>query len=270
MTDHIRISAHELIALVGTARCPLIVDVRREAAFKPEPTRIAGAVWHNHMTVDQLPLDREIVVYCVHGHNVSEIAAAKLRQAGADARVLEGGIEAFAAAGGLLAKKGGSLPGGTFIRPSVWVTRERPKIDRIACPWLIRRFIDPMAEFHFVAAQWVKDVAEEMGGTAYDIDGVFWSHRGETCTFDTIISEYGLSYPALDKVAMIVRGADTARLDLAPEAAGLLAISLGLSRIYQNDLKQLEAGMAVYDALYAWARDGQGETHNWPAAKAKP
>jgi rhodanese-related sulfurtransferase len=274
MKDPSRISTEELNCLIGTASCPMIFDVRREAVFKGAPTRIAGSVWHGHMDIEAAAdaIDPELgaIVYCVHGHNVSEIAAAKLRQAGAEARVLEGGIEAFAAAGGVLVKQGGSLPGGTFERPGTWVTRARPKIDRIACPWLIRRFIDPMAEFHFVAAEWVKDVAEEMGGTAYDIDGVFWSHRGETCTFDTIISEYGLSYPALDKVAMIVRGADTARMELAPEAAGLLAISLGLSRIYQNDLEQLEAGMAIYDALYAWARDGQGETHNWPAAKAKP
>jgi rhodanese-related sulfurtransferase len=269
MTDQTRISAHELNALVGTANCPLIVDVRREAAFKPEPTRIAGAVWHDHMSVDQLPLDQEMVVYCVRGHNVSEIAASKLRLAGASVRMLEGGIEAFDAAGGLLVKKSAELPDGSAT-PSVWVTRERPKIDRIACPWLIRRFIDPRAVFHFVAPEWVNDIAKEVGGIAYDIDGVFWSHRGETCTFDTIIAEYGLMSAALDTVAMIVRGADTARLDLAPEAAGLLAISLGLSRMHQNDLEQLEAGMAVYDALYAWARDGQGETHNWPAAKPKP
>ncbi len=265
-----RISANELNALIGTADCPLVVDVRREAAFKSAPTRIAGAVWHDHMSAERLAGGGEVIVYCVHGHNVSEIAAAKLRQAGAKVRMLEGGIEAFAAAGGLLVKKGDALPMGSAGAPSVWVTREPPKIDRIACPWLIRRFIDPFAVFHFVAAEWVKDIAEEVGGTPYDIDGVFWSHRGGVCTFDTMIAEYGLKSAALDTVARIVRGADTARLDLAPEAAGLLAVSLGLSRMYQNDLEQLEAGMAVYDALFAWARDGQGETHNWPAAMPKP
>jgi rhodanese-related sulfurtransferase len=269
-----RISTNELNALIGTAECPMIFDVRREAVFKAAATRIAGSVRHGHMDIEAAadPVDPAMgaIVYCVHGHNVSEIAAARLRAFGVTACVLEGGIEAFEENGGLLVKQGGSLPGGSFDRPGIWVTRERPKIDRIACPWLIRRFIDPLAEFHFVAAEWVKDVAEEMGGTPYDIDGVFWSHRGETCTFDTLIAEYGLKSAALDTVARIVRGADTARLDLAPEAAGLLAISLGLSRIYQNDLEQLEAGMAIYDALYAWARDGQGETHNWPAAKAKP
>jgi rhodanese-related sulfurtransferase len=269
MTGPNRVSVEELKALIGTARCPLLMDVRREAVYAQSSARVAGSVWHDHMAAEQLAINGETIVYCVHGHNVSEIAAARLRQAGAGVRVLEGGIAAFEAAGGLLVKMGADLPGGA-CEPSVWVTRERPKIDRIACPWLIRRFIDPLAIFHFVAAEWVNDTAKEIGGTAYDIDGVFWSHRGETCTFDTIIAEYGLQSAALDTVARIVRGADTARLDLAPEAAGLLAISLGLSRVYQNDLEQLEAGMAVYDALYAWSRDGQGETHNWPAAKPRP
>ena len=269
MQNASRTTADNLNALIGTAQCPLILDVRRKAAFDAASMRIAGSLWHNHLTADAMAADQTIVVYCAHGHNVSEIAAAKLRQAGVSVRMLEGGIEAFEAIGGLLVKKGGELLGGSVV-PSIWVTRERPKIDRIACPWLIRRFIDPFAVFHFVAAEWVNDIAKEVGGIAYDIDGVFWSHRGDTCTFDTLIAEYGISSPALDTVARIVRGADTARLDLAPEAAGLLAISLGLSRMHQNDFEQLEAGMAVYDALYAWARDGQGETHNWPAAKAKP
>src|SRR5918999_887758 len=114
---------------------------------------------------------------------------------------------------------------------SVWVTRERPKIDRIACPWLIRRFIDPFAIFHFVAAEWVKDVAEEIGGIPYDIKDVHYSHRGAECTFDTLISEFGLTDPPLLHLAKIVRGADTASLNLEPQAAGLLAVSLGLSAV---------------------------------------
>lgn len=270
MGNPIRITAEELSRLIGTARCPAVIDVRRKTVFDAAPNRIAGANWHDHMTISAIARDAgEFVVYCVHGHNVSEIAAASLRAAGAKVRMLEGGIEAYAAAGGLLVKKGAELPGGSGA-PSVWVTRERPKIDRIACPWLIRRFVDPFAVFHFVAADWVNDIAAEVGGTAFDIDGVFWSHRGETCTFDTMIAEYGLMSPALDTVARIVRGADTARLDLAPQAAGLLAISFGLSHSFDQDLEQLEAGMLVYDALYAWTRDGQSETHNWPAAKPKP
>jgi hypothetical protein len=144
------------------------------------------------------------------------------------------------------------------------VTRARPKIDRIACPWLIRRFIDPNAAFLFVSASEVLEVAERFTATPFDIDGVFWSHRGEQCTFDTMLDEFGLDIPALRNLATIVRAADTARLDLAPEAAGLLAVSLGFSRMYRNDLEQLGAAMAIYDGFYRWARDATDETHNWP------
>ena len=150
-----------------------------------------------------------------------------------------------------------------------WVTRERPKIDRIACPWLIRRFIDPRAVFLFVAPAEVDGVAERFGAAPYDIEGAFWSHRDDLCTFDVLLAEFGLSSPALDRLALIVRGADTARLDLAPECAGLLAASLGLSRMYSDDLAQLEAGMALYDAFYRWARDAVDEQHNWPVNKGK-
>lgn len=149
-------------------------------------------------------------------------------------------------------------------RPTRWVTRERPKIDRIACPWLIRRFIDPEAVILFVAAGQVEAVAKGLDAAPFDIDGVHWSHRGERCTFDTMIEELGLSSPALDRLATIVRGADTARLDLAPQAAGLLAVSLGLSRLFDDDLAQLAAGLTLYDALYLWCRDAAHETHNWP------
>jgi rhodanese-related sulfurtransferase len=266
-----RISSHELNELVGTSKCPIILDVRRKAVFAAANTRIASAYWHEAGSIeaaaDLINPEQGAIVYCAHGHNVSALAAAQLRAIGVAVRVLEGGIAAFAESGGLLVKKADDLPSGSSGKPTIWVTRERPKIDRIACPWLIRRFVDPFAEFHFVEAAWVKDVADEMAGIAYDIDGVFWSHRGETCTFDTMIFEYGLASPALDVVAQIVRGADTARLDLAPQAAGLLAISLGFSRLFGDDLEQLDAGMLIYDALYAWARDGQGETHNWPSKK---
>ena len=150
---------------------------------------------------------------------------------------------------------------------TLWVTRERPKIDRIACPWLIRRFVDPAALFMFVAPSEVEAVAEQFGGAPFDIEGVFWSHRGEACTFDVMIEELGLASPALLRLATIVRGADTARLDLAPEAPGLLAASLGLSRMYADDLEQLEAGLTLYDAFYRWSRDATSETHNWPTNK---
>ena len=148
-----------------------------------------------------------------------------------------------------------------------WVTREHPKIDRIACPWLIRRFIDPQAVFLFVSPSEVPATAERFGAAPFDIDNVFWSHRGERCTFDTMVEEFALSSPSMDRLARIVRGADTSRHDLAPESAGLLAASLGYSRMYKDDLAQLEASMALYDALYRWCRDAQGESHDWPAPK---
>jgi hypothetical protein len=145
----------------------------------------------------------------------------------------------------------------------------RPKIDRIACPWLIRRFVDPRAVFLFVPPSEVQAVAERFEATPFDIEGeeIFWSHRGELCTFDVMIQEFGLTTEPLQRLALIVRGADTARLDLAPEASGLLAASLGLSRMFTDDLAQLEAGLLLYDAFYRWCRDATGETHNWPSKK---
>jgi len=143
-----------------------------------------------------------------------------------------------------------------------------PKIDRIACPWLIRRFLDPRAQFLFVSPAEAADVAEKFDATPFDIEGVHWSHRGEFCTFDTMIEEFGIATGPLSHLAKIVRGADTDRLDLAPEAAGLLAASLGLSRMHRDDLAQLEAGMALYDAFYRWCRDATNEGHDWPSASS--
>src|SRR6266481_2110437 len=133
-----------------------------------------------------------------------------------------------------------------------WVTRERPKIDRIACPWLITRFIDPSAEFLFVPSDQVMSVAKETNAVPYDIPGVELSHLGELCSFDAFLKKYRLTDPALAKLAVIVRGADTDRLDLAPQAPGLLAISLGLSRLFPDDHELLASGFVIYDALYAW------------------
>lgn len=150
-----------------------------------------------------------------------------------------------------------------------WITRERPKIDRIACPWLIRRFIEANAEFIYVPTEQVFTAAKEIGATPYDIPGAEpFSHDGELCSFDAFIKHYSLADPALDRLAVIVRGADTARPGLAPQAAGLHAISLGLSANVPDDHAMLEQGMVIYDALYTWCRDLQQEVHNWapPAA----
>lgn len=264
------ISPQDLVAVVGTPSCPHIVDVRREAVFLSAPTRIAGAFWRSHLNPDQWRTQfapgRGFVVYCAHGHNVSEIAAAKLRLLGADAALLEGGIDAYQKVGGLLVCKAPGMDPG-LPSPSVWVTRTRPKIDRIACPWLIRRFVDPSAVFHFIAPEWVRDVADELAAIPFDIDGVLYSHRGEMCSLDTMLDMFGLNDPALRHLARIVRGADTARLDLAPESPGLLAILLGLSAIEEDDNEQLEKGLSVFDALYGWCRHATTERHNWPAGR---
>ena len=145
-----------------------------------------------------------------------------------------------------------------------WVTRERPKIDRIACPWLVERFIDRGAEFLYVPAGDVLRVAEETGAIPYDIPGVELSHVGESCSFDAFLARYRLDDPALQQLAVIVRGADTSRLDLAPQSAGLYALSLGLSQNFADDHRMLAAGMVMYDALFAWCRNCQGESHDWP------
>jgi hypothetical protein len=148
-----------------------------------------------------------------------------------------------------------------------WVTRARPKIDRIACPWLIRRFIDADAEFLFVPPDEVARVARETGAIPFDVEGVELSHDGPKCSFDAFIAKYRLTDPELEELATIVRGADTERLELAPQAAGLLAISLGLSHNFQDDHEQLEHGFVLYDALYAWSRYVRAERHSWNPQK---
>jgi hypothetical protein len=152
----------------------------------------------------------------------------------------------------------------------VWVTRARPKVDRVACPWLIRRFVDPAASFLFVAPVDVIGVAERLGAAPFDVDGVEWSDRRGLCTFDAMIEGLGLAaFPALPRLATIVRGADTDRPELAPQVAGLLAASLGLSRMHNDDLAQVEDGMILYDAFYRWCRDAADESHDAGSHAAK-
>ena len=243
----------------------LLLDVRRASVFAQADTVIAGARWYDPALVadwaQHVPPYREVVVYCVHGHEVSRNTAQTLRNAGLKARYLRGGMEAWRAAGGPLQAKPAPLESAYISR---WVTRERPKIDRVACPWLILRFIDCEAEFLYVPASDVLRVAAETGATPYDIPGVEMSHVGEHCSFDAFINKYALADPALLQLALIVRGADTSRLDLAPQSAGLFALSLGLSRLHGNDHEMLRHGLVMYDALYAWCQAGQAETHQWP------
>jgi hypothetical protein len=145
-----------------------------------------------------------------------------------------------------------------------WITRERPKIDRIACPWLVARFIDQESEFLYVPSSDVLSVADETKAIPYDIPGVELTHEGELCSFDAFLKKYQLDDPALSRLALIVRGADTSRLELTPQSAGLYALSLGLSHDFADDHEMLKHGMVMYDALYAWCKHCQGESHNWP------
>jgi rhodanese-related sulfurtransferase len=261
------ISADKLARLIGTPKAPVVIDVRIDDDVALDPRVIPCAVRHSHKTVASWApqyAGKQIVVTCQRGEKLSQGTAAWLRHAGASADNLEGGHAAWAKARLPLVPVA-TLPPRDVQGSTVWVTRSRPKIDRIACPWLIRRFIDPTAVFLFVAPSEVSAVADRFNATPFDIDGVHWSHRGDLCSFDVMVDEFGLSTPALLRLATIVRAADTARLDLAPEAAGLLAASLGLSRMYADDLAQLDAGMHLYDAFFRWCRDATDETHNWPS-----
>lgn len=264
-------SPSALVDALGTGAFPLVIDVRRREAFEADSAMIAGATWRDPFRVEDwekyLPRHRPVVVYCVHGHEISANAAAALRDRGIDSRFLAGGIEAWRALGAPTVRRSAapaipSAPG----QPSVWVTRERPKIDRIACPWLIRRFVDPLAQFDFVPEPEVLAQALARGGTAFDVPGVAFTHRGERCSFDAFVEDFGLEDEALARLATIVRGADTGRLDLAPECAGLLAISLGLGQNWRDDLALLDRGFVVYDALYSACRAqvaGRAEPHRW-------
>ena len=204
-----------------------------------------------------------LVVLCQKGQKLGHGVAAHLRAVGSAAEVLEGGFEAWRASKAALVPDD-RLPPRDSRGRTVWVTRSRPKIDRIACPWLIRRFVDPSAVFLFVAAAEVSAVADRFNATPFDIEEVYWSHRGELCTFDVMVEEFGLATEPMLRLATIVRGADTSRPELAPEVPGLLAASLGLSRMFNDDLEQLASGMTLYDAFYRWCRDATEETHNWP------
>ncbi|MCP1199773.1 sulfurtransferase/chromate resistance protein [Notoacmeibacter sp. MSK16QG-6] len=266
------ISPTQLLRLVGTPDMPVTLDLRIDEDFAADPRTVPTARRISFDRVEEIIpslVGKRVVVYCQKGRKISQGAAAILRASDIPAEVLEGGQFAWRDVGAPMISAT-KLPQPDRLGRMVWVTRHRPKIDRIACPWLIRRFIAPDALFLFVPPADVELVAERFQGTPFDIEGVRFSHRDKFCSFDTMISEFGLSDPALDHVATIVRAADTNRHELAPEAPGLLAVMLGLSRMYRDDLAQLEAGMAVYDALYRWARDATDEGHDWPASSTPP
>lgn len=263
------ISITQLFRLIGTANCPVILDVRTEEDFQDDPRFIPTALKRDFDAIDSIVQEfkaRKIVIYCQKGLKISQGTAALLRHEGLDAVFLEGGHF------GWRDQKHPMVTSKYVIRssqevPSIWVTRHRPKIDRIACPWLIRRFVDPNAKFLFVEPSQVLNVADRFQATAFDVEDVEFSHKGDQCSFDVMLGKFGLdTSEPLQVLARIVRGADTNRHDLAPEAAGLLAVSAGLSKIYRDDLEQLEAGMLIYDAFFRWARDAKNETHDWPSS----
>lgn len=264
------ISPTDLWSLIGSAAAPQIVDVRRRDVYDTAPGLLPNAVWRDAADVDRwagaLDRARVIVLSCKAGHEMSQMATASLRAQGFDARMLAGGYAAWKDAALPLVTKA-TLNRLAPERPSVWVTRRRPKIDRVACPWLIRRFLDAQARILFVDPPQVPNVAREFGAIPFDIEGVELSHDGERCSFDIMLRLFGLeAEPGLARLASIVRGADTARPDLAPEAAGLHAVSLGLSILAgDDDHAMLRQGFTVYDALYAWIRFVGDERHNWPA-----
>lgn len=279
------ITATALRATLGRASHPFVIDVRRIEAFNKATHLIAGATWRNPFDVlswsKYLPRHQPIVVYCVHGFEISTNVATALAEDGLNTGVLTGGIEAWKAINAPLTAKMAVPPNplakattplipSAINAPSVWVTRARPKIDRIACPWLIRRFIDPLAQFVYVPADDVRAYAARTGAIAYDVPNVTFTHRGEQCSFDALLQDFDLRDASLNALANIVRGADTNQLALTPQSPGLLAVSLGLSKLYEDDHTMLNFGMIVYDAYYAWLQSAQGELHNANLFKQVP
>jgi rhodanese-related sulfurtransferase len=260
----------DLWHLIGTPNAPVVLDVSRRDIYDAWPGVIPTSRWRcaNDIATWEGALDRNtpIAVACKAGHDFSQAVVSHLRGSGFAASVVEGGNNDWTDARLPRVSKP-PLDRLAPKRPSLWVTRRRPKIDRIACPWLITRFLDSEARFLFVNPPEVLPVAGETGATPFDVEGIELSHEGGRCTFDTMLKLFGLeSEPSLARLALIVRGADTAHPDLAPEAAGLHAVSLGLSQLSgDDDHGLLQRGFLIYDALFAWLRFAADERHNWPA-----
>lgn len=258
-----QITVPQLSRLIGLPGTPALIDVRTEGEFKSDPRLIPAARRRDYADLQSWTgqyAGQPAIVYCQNGLTLSEGVTARMRHEGILAQSLEGGYDAWCKSSEMLVRSG-KLPARDASGRTMWVTRARPKIVRIACPWLIRRFVDPAAVFLYVAPSEVRSVAERFNATPFDIDNVFWSDHGEQCTFDVMIEEFGLDADALRRLALIIRGADTGRLDMTPQSSGLLAASLGYSRMYRDDLAQLDAAMALYDAFYRWCRDASDETH---------
>jgi len=256
--DTVAISPRTLHSRLGCAASPLLLDLRAPARFEALPRIVPGALRPHADIVSFAALHaagRPVVAFCVAGHEVSQEAARALARAGFDAAFLEGGLEAWIEArlATVRVRADWGVPG-----HSRWITRARPKVDRIACPWLIRRFLDPRARFLYVPPGEVAKIAELSGAMSYDIAGADLDHVGELCSFDAFLDRFRIQDAALARLATIVRGADTARPDLTPQSPGLLAMSYGLSHLSKgDDHAMLEQGMLLYDALYAWCRAEQ-------------
>ena len=263
MPSTTEITVSQLSRLIGLPHSPAIIDVRTAEEFASDPRLIPGSRRRTPEAYAQWGGEysgQSLVLVCKKGLHLSQGVGALMRQQGTNAQTLEGGYDAWRDGGHLLVCAA-RLPQPDAAGRTVWVTRARPKIVRIACPWLIRRFIDPKALFLFVAPSEVAAVATRFKAVPFDIADAFWSDRGEKCTFDVMVEEFGLESDALAQLALIVRGADTGQLNLTGQSGGLLAASLGFSRMYRDDLAQLEAAMSLYDAFYRWCRDAATETH---------
>lgn len=260
------ISPDDLAVLLGGPSWPQVIDVRA-ADVRALQADLPASRWSDDPsgTAVAALIDpaRPVVVSCKAGHNRSQRTAAELRARGLDARVLAGGALAFAEAGHpMIPRQAADAFGGPG---RTWVTRRRPKIDRVACPWLIRRFLDPHARFLFVEPDQVIAVARDLGGIAFDTPGAPIEHDGPRCSFDTLLDAVGFAgVPPLQDMAAIIRAADTGDLGSSPEAAGYLAISLGLSVLSgDDDAAMLRHGFVMLDGLYAWVTGARAETHNW-------
>ncbi len=265
------ISASALSSRLGTPDAPVVIDVRRRELIEQSGRLVPSAQTRNAYEAPAwaatLDPARAHAIICAHGHERSQYAAATLRERGLTAFTIENGYDGWDEAGLPFVTR--TAAGATLgDQPTSWVTRRRPKIDRVACPWLISRFLDARARFLFVDPDYVLLTAEATGAIPYDLPGAALEHDGPLCTFDTILRAFGLDRdPSLAALAEIVRGADTDRLDLAPQAAGLLAMSLGLSALAgDDDHVMLAKGFTLYDGLFAWIRQARGESHNWPRA----
>jgi rhodanese-related sulfurtransferase len=255
---------------LGLQEGPLIVDLRTAEQLERAGAIIPSAIWIDPARAEEwsrrLSTHRPVAIYSSDDLASSSMRAL-LESRGVACGDLQGGFEAWKQRGLPTARvrREYRVPGS-----SRWVTRERPKIDRLACPWLVRRFIDPHAVFFYVPATAVRTEAIGLGAEPYDIADVTFSHRGPRCSFDAFLDEFGLHDPILDRLADIVRAADTATLDRSKEAPGLLAISLGMSATIADDILLLEQAMSLYDALYAWCKLARDETHAWPQTKGVP